>query len=202
MINNLDELKLYTEEVATKFPAIASEIKLCSPGCSKEQLATLKQEVPQLPQEYLDIANQVQLVAVSIGQLSLWPVPYGKRDFLLSLIEANTDSSNPYLDFYNSNNLVEVARLEANLICLGKIATENEGQVFLVDISSGENLAIEKLADNFEQLLVLAGNLHQISMFYEEDEDSGVSEFTFRLNRLGLDRDCASIWHGLLEEWK
>ncbi len=200
MISNLDELKRYTEKVAAKFPEIASEIKLCSPGCSEEQLIELSREVPELPSNYLDVAKQVQLVGVSIGQLALWPVPYGKKDFLASLTEANNDSSNPYLGFYSSNDLVEVARLEANIICLGRKSAENEGQAFLIDISSGLDPVIQKLADGFEQLLVIAGNLHDISMSYEDDEDSGISEFASRLNKLGVESSCASIWNELLEE--
>lgn len=200
MISNLDELKKYTEEVAARFPVIASEIKLCSPGYSEDQVVELSRVVPELPPSYLNVASQVKLVGVSIGQFSLWPVPYGKKDFTTSLTEANKDYSNPFLDFYSTNGLVEVACLEANKICLGSVAVQSEGQVFLVDISSDPNPVIHKLADNFEQLLVLAGNLHEISRSYEDDEDSGINEFASRLKKFGLDSSSISIWNELLEE--
>lgn len=200
MISNLDELKKYTEEVAARFPVIASEIMLCSPGYSEEQIVELGRVVPELPPSYLNVASQVKLVGVSIGQFALWPVPYGKKDFTTGLTEANKDDSNPFLDFYSTNALVEVACLEANKVCLGSVAAQSEGQVFLVDISSGPNPVIHKLADNFEQLLLLAGNLHEISMSYENDENSGINEFASRLKSFGLDSSSISIWNELLEE--
>jgi hypothetical protein len=200
MISNLDELIKYSENVAAKFPVIASEIRLCSPGYSDDLLAEVGNEVPYLPDSYFSVVKKIQIVGVSIGQLNLWPVPYGKKDFVASLVEANTSSDNPYLQFYKENSLVEVARLEANIVCLGRKGAQISDQVYLVDICSGPNPVLQKLANSYEQLLIVAGNLHDISMTYEDDEDAGVSKFQSRLTQLGVEVDSANIWNELLEE--
>lgn len=200
MISNLDGLIKYSENMAAKFPVIASEIRLCSPGYSDDLLVEVGNKVPYLPDSYFSVVKQIQIVGVSIGQLNLWPVPYGKKDFVASLIEANTSSDNPYLKFYDDNNLVEVARFEANIVCLGRKGSHISDQVYLVDISSGPNPVLQKLANSYEQLLIVAGNLHDISMNYEDDEDAGVSEFQSRLTQLSVDKDSANIWNELLKE--
>lgn len=200
MISNLDGLIKYSESVAAKFPVIASEIRLCSPGYSDDLLVDVGNKVPYLPDSYFSVVKQIKIVGVSIGQLNLWPVPYGKKNFVASLVEANTNSDNPYLKFYDDNDLVEVARLEANIVCLGRKGSQISGQVYLVDISSGPNPVLQKLANSYEQLLIVAGNLHDISMTYEDDEDAGVSEFQSRLTQLCVDEDNANIWNELLED--
>ena len=200
MISNLDGLIKYSENMAAKFPVIASEIRLCSPGYSDDLLVEVGNKVPYLPDSYFSVVKQIQIVGVSIGQLNLWPVPYGKKDFVASLIEANTSSDNPYLKFYDDNNLVEVARFEANIVCLGRKGSHISDQVYLVGISSGPNPVLQKLANSYEQLLIVAGNLHDISMNYEDDEDAGVSEFQSRLTQLSVDKDSANIWNELLKE--
>lgn len=200
MISNIDGLIKYSENMAAKFPVIASEIRLCSPGYSDYLLVDLGNKVPYLPDSYFSVVKHIQIVGVSIGQLNLWPVPYGKKDFVASLLEANTSSDNPYLKFYDDNNLVEVARLEANIVCLGRKGSQICDQVYLVDISSGPNPVLHKLANSYEQLLIIAGNLHDISMTYENDEDVGVSEFQSRLTQLGVDKDSTNMWKEMLEE--
>lgn len=200
MISNLNELVKYSAKVAGKFPVIASEIKLCTPGYSDAVFAKISAEVPYLPDSYFDVVKQIQVVGVSIGQLNLWPVPYGKKDFVASIVEANTSSDNPYLKFYSDNNLVEVARLEANIVCLGQKHSQICGNAYLVDISSGPTPTFLKLANSYEQLIICAGNLHDTSTTYEDDEDAGMIEFQMRLNRLGVDDRSANVWKNLLEE--
>ncbi|WP_027709949.1 hypothetical protein [Zooshikella ganghwensis] len=201
MITNLDELVSFLENIAAKFPIIASEIKLCSPGYSDEILVKLRQKAPYLPDSYFDVIKKVKIAGISIGQLNLWPVPYGKKDFVTSIIEANTSSDNPFLDFYRDKNLVEVARLEANIICLSSKSSKTSGYAYLVDISSGPNLILKMLANSFEQLLIIAGNLYDISLSYENNEEVGMNEFKTRLAQLGVDSNTSATWQELLEEF-
>ncbi|WP_221274641.1 hypothetical protein [Thaumasiovibrio subtropicus] len=200
MINNIDELKLYTDVEAAKFPTIASHIRLGSSNYSEEQIAELSRRIPELPLCYIRVVRQVELTGVSIGQFALWPVTYGSGDLLTCLTKANESCSNPFLGFYSNNYLVEVACCEANTVCIGSAAGRNEGQVFLVDISSGPNPVFLKLAENFEQFLILAGNLHDISMSYQENENSGLIEFSSRLEKFELDSSSVSTWIRMLEE--
>lgn len=200
VINDLEGLVRYSEEMAGKFPAISSEIKLYSPGCSKDYLSVLREDEQHFPCDYLALLERVQVLGVSIGQLNLWPVPYGRRELRSSLIEANSSPENPWLEFYVDNNIVEVARWEANIICLGRKNTVNEGKVYFLDISSGPQLTLRPMADSFEQLMVVAGNLHEVSMDYESDPEAGVQVFALCLASLGIKEHASSIWLELVNE--
>ncbi|MBX8489048.1 SMI1/KNR4 family protein [Pseudomonas cichorii] len=200
MINDLCELVAYSERVAQKFPSIAAEIKLCEPGVSDSDLATLVKSVPSLPDGYLNVIKQIKVFGVSIGRLTLWPVPFDRSDLVVSLLEANSSSSNPWLGFYDSNNVVEVARIESNIICLGRKPGEHEGVAYFFDVSSGPDVVLKKVANSFEQLLVIAGNMHDVVLNFEDDEDNGRKEFLSRLRKLGVGKDLFIVWSALLDE--
>ena len=200
MINDLDGLIKYSEKMATRFSVIASEIKLCSPGCSKNYLSVLREDGQYFPDDYLELLERVQVLGVSIGQLNLWPVPYGRRELSSVLIEANKSPENPWLKFYDDNEIVEVARWEANIICLGRKGSSDRGKVYFLDISSGLKLSLRPMADSFEQLMILAGNMHEVSMDYEAEPESGVQEFSLRLVTLGVKADASALWLELLNE--
>lgn len=200
MINDLDGLIQYSERVAARYSAISSEIKLCSPGCSKSYLSTLRENGLFFPEDYLVLLERVQVLGVSIGQLNLWPVPYGRQELLSALMDANSNPKNPWLEFYKDNEIVEVARWEANIICVGRKDSNGEGKVYLLDISSGPKLSLRSLADSFEQMMVVAGNLHEISMDSEAEPESGIQEFSLRLATLGIKADASALWLELLNE--
>lgn len=200
MINDLDGLIKYSEKMAAKFPVIASEIKLCSPGCSRNYLSALRADGQYFPDDYLVLLERVQVLGVSIGQLNLWPVPYGRRELLSVLIEANRSPENPWLKFYDDNEIVEVGRWEANIICLGRKGSGDKGKVYFLDINSGLKLNLRPMADSFEQLMILAGNMHEVSMDYEAEPESGVQEFSLRLVKLGVKTDASALWLELLNE--
>ncbi|GFM70308.1 hypothetical protein PSCICL_13000 [Pseudomonas cichorii] len=200
MINNLCELVAYSEQVAQKFPSIAAEIKLCEPGISDSALATLVKGVPSLPDDYLNVIKQIKVFGVSIGRLNLWPVPFDRSDLVVSLLEVNGSSSNPWLGFYDSNNVVEVARIESNIICLGRKPGEHEGVAYFFDVSSGPDVVLKKVANSFEQLVVIAGNMHDVVLNFEDDEDNGRKEFMSRLRKFGVDKDVSVVWSTLLDE--
>lgn len=200
MINDLEGLIKYSEEMAAKFPAISSAIKLYSPGYSKGYLSVLRENGQHLPRDYLTLLERVQVLGVSIGQLNLWPVPYGRRELRSSLIEANSSPENPWLEFYVDNNVVEVARWEANIICLGRKNSVDESKVYFLDISSGLQLTLRPMADSFEQLMIVAGNLHEVSMDYGSDPETGVQVFVLCLASLGIKEHASSVWLELVNE--
>ncbi|WP_339453360.1 SMI1/KNR4 family protein [Pseudomonas sp. JAI120] len=200
MINDLGGLIKYSEKIAARFSVIASEIKLCSPGYSKNYLSSLREDGQHFPDDYLVLLERVQVLGVSIGQLNLWPVPYGRRELSSVLIEANRSPENPWLTFYNDNEIVEVARWEANIICLGRKDSSNNGKVYFLDISSGHKLSLRPMADSFEQLIIVASNLHEVSIDYEEEPESGVQAFSLRLVTLGIKADSSALWLELLNE--
>ncbi|GFM58479.1 hypothetical protein PSCICF_46570 [Pseudomonas cichorii] len=200
MINDLGELVAYSEQMALKFPTIAAEIRLCKPGISNRALVHLIEGVPYLPESYLSVIREVRIFGVSIGRLNLWPVSFDKDDLVMSLIEVNGSVSNPWLDFYNANSVVEVARIGANIICLGRKFGGDEGGVYFFDVSSGPAVALKKVADSFEQLLVVAGNMHDVVMSCEGRENNGRKELMSRLRRIGVDDELFGVWSSLLGE--
>lgn len=194
MIKNVDDLKIFSEQVAQRFPIIANEIRIFSPGCSGDEVDRLKNELPNIPDSYLGVAKDIHLAGVSIGPLALWPRMFGVY-LVDALIAANRDISNPHLNVYRSNRLIEVARWEANPVCLADVSHgEQVGRVYLINVASGITPSVISVANNFSDLLLVAANACSVGFDYESEPVAGLEEFKRRLSAFGLVEHEREFW--------
>lgn len=197
MIKNLNDLIMFTTSLAQDYSSkLASQIKLESPGRQEKEINQLLKNLPFIPDNYLSLIKQVNLLGVSIGYFNLWPASFTKESLTDSIILANTDSSNPFLDYYQEKKLIEVASYEADKICLIKRNSPNnkEGKVFLIDITSTPNISETEIADSFLQLLLLAGNLGEVNRLYPDSLQKGIIEFKIRMEKLNVPKNIQEQW--------
>jgi hypothetical protein len=200
MIKDIDDLKRYTDAVAQRFSIIEDEVRMVSPGCEPNELKRLKDELPNIPASYVEVVSALRLVGISIGQFALWPRPFG-NGLVDAVITANSDSSNPHLKIYQAHGLIEVARLEANPVCVADSKQSGRsGQVFLVNVAAGPDPSIVFLANNFKDFLLQAANVHSVSLEYENEPSAGLDKLRACLSAFGLTDSDQSFWLRLAEE--
>jgi hypothetical protein len=175
MLRNLNELRDYTHTIASKAPAIARRVVLDGPGISDDELARL--ESLQLPANYVYCIRTLRLLGVVIGYFSLWPGSARAVSLSDALLHANQgDSAAAQLS--TTRGFVVVAQEEANPVCVSRSSGNAPDGVFLVDVMSSPNFRIYEIATNFEQFLLLAGNLYRIGRQREASAPDGIREMT------------------------
>ncbi len=200
MISSLNDLMDYSERYAAKRPTRASRVKLSAPGYPEDVLAELCKKLPYLPESYLKVVRRFQVMGKSIGYFNLWSGSILNKNFVNCVVKANTDSDNPFLNFYDDNLVFEVGSHDPDIVCLGRKNSPICGQAYLLDFESSEDPILRRLAISYEQMLILAGNLHETHVSYRNDKDVGFNEFLSRLSKLEVDDDIANLWSDLLKE--
>lgn len=200
MIKDIDDLIKYTETVAQQFPVIEDEVRMTSPGCSPGEIKKLTDTLPNIPVNYMDVASSIRLAGISIGQFGLWPRPFGNC-LVDAVITANCDNRNPHLKIYQTYGLIEIARLEANPVCVADSKQgERSGQVFMVNAAASPDPFIVFLANGYRDLLLLAANVHSICLEYEDDPSDGLDKIRECLSAFGVRDSEQSFWLNLAEE--
>ncbi|WP_447895915.1 hypothetical protein [Vreelandella sp. GE22] len=200
MIKNIDGLIKYTNMVAEQFPVIKDEVRITSPGCSFSEIEKIADKLPNIPTSYTDVASFICLSGISIGQLGLWPRPFG-NSLVDAIITANCDNRNPHLNIYKAHGLIEVARLEANPICIADLKqNERSGQVYMVNVAADPDPFIIFLAYNYTDMLLLAANVHSICLENEDEPSTGLEKIRECLFAFGLGSSEQSFWLNLAEE--
>lgn len=197
MIKTLNDLVRYTKQKSARIPVIAEEIELKELSPNSLSFVASGNVISSLPLNYVQVANKLSLKGVSIGTLRLYP--YSKKSSSLqeSIVDVNTQVANPYIDFYVEHDLVEVANLEADIVCIRRANSLDEGTVFLISTSAGLKQQPRELASSFEELLILRGNMDDVLDQFN-DVDAQVLEFRKRLKELGVRKDLQEVWMELL----
>jgi hypothetical protein len=166
-IQSLDELKEFTERhpLPPGIPAVDT-YPLRSPGLNDSQLGRLQDALPDLPAEYLQIA-QAYLLDIELGGVRIGPTgPRG--DVVDRLIEANGES-NPFLALLEEIRFYEVARFESDPVCVGRASGQHAGSVIWLDTTDDPHSPARRmLASDFENFLIIAGRYQQA--FLEEGD--------------------------------
>jgi hypothetical protein len=184
MLNSLTELEAWTRKLGEQVPALAHEIVLSDGGLSSDDLKSVEKALNvRLPESYGRVACAKGLYGVSIGYFGLWPTFDSGEDLRRSLIRANTEGA--------CADLVWVARQEANPICIRTAGNADEGAVFRIDRMSSPEPRCDRIADSFEQFLLLAGNLQLLTTEPVESATDAMKEVC---RRLSLPAVNAEFW--------
>lgn len=171
MIASLDELVAYTQTLGEALPELREAIVLRRPGCSQAAASLLAQRLPGIPHSYLTVARVINIDGVSIGYFQLSPSAYGGRDIAEKVIACNESAMNPLMKRHQKFGVYQVASWEADPICVAHAHGLFEmGQVVKYNIGNPTSEPIV-LAEDFEQLLLLAGNLDSIRNKHSEIDD-------------------------------
>jgi hypothetical protein len=198
MIKSISDLEKYTQKIAAKYPEEAEEIILKSPGISKEEEQIILKNIPQISAVYLNCAKRLDLIGVKLGYFFLWPAPRTEFNLSKTIIEANAEH-NPFKKILKENGLVQVALWEADPIVVANADSKyGEDRVFKINTGSPKS-NLQNLANNFEDFLIIIGNLDETAQTSEEHNEEEVNEFLEKVKYLIKDEDTLKTWQTIAE---
>jgi hypothetical protein len=69
MINSLDELVQYSEDVAKASPSISQKLRIRRPGLQSDEIAALKKLLPGIPESYVSVVESVAIDGITYARL-------------------------------------------------------------------------------------------------------------------------------------
>lgn len=206
MINNLNELQKYvTKDIDLHTdPLHKKSFMMLEPGITDNDIKLLKEKCPYIPETYTDIIKKYNFLGVSLGYFNLSPgVLY--NNLTEAIIEAQEDPffSKEFMDRYkiyqigfNNTDLIYVTH-GTKKFSEGEILFVEEGE----DIYNPQDSQIHPIAKDFEQFLIITGNMDQIQRGINEDEsnyEEKKNEFIERLRILNVDKTYQKFWLSFL----
>ena len=203
MINCISDLQKYLIDLSYKFggPREASDLILSTPGCSKEEIKELKSVFPGIPESYIKLLEAVNLNGISIGWLRVSPFSFNPEGMVANLIEGNEEGV-LFSEYASQYHLYSVATTDGFGIFVATASSPfKEGEIILIDESiyadrDNPEKWIHKLAKDFEQFLIIAGNINQIHRTIK-NEDEREQELSNRLKKLGIAEEYQQAWFHL-----
>lgn len=168
-------------------------------------LHKLKEKNIKLPKSYLKILLRYKVNGISIEDISLSPYSWKNNNIIEDLFEAYEDSFYPR-EFMDKHNMHQIGSYEADTLCVTNGTNYyKEGEILLIlyngDIYNPQDNQIKKLAKNFEQFLIMLGNLNQICTETSENyfnKEESRQEFFDRLKILNVDFEYYDGWDYVL----
>lgn len=205
MIHNIKELQEFILKKGEEFkdPLFKQSFMFTSQGCSVERVEYLKKEIPKLPESYTRFLTKLNLNGIEIGNFSLSPFGKNPVDIVEDLIEAYKD---PILDhnFMTHHNMYKIGFCSTDFICV-TAGTDNfkNGEILYVEVGcDAHNMnddKVHKLARDFEQFLLMAGNAYQIWCEMNASSfDDRFKEFLDRLKILKVSEEYYWMWPDFL----
>jgi hypothetical protein len=198
MIQTINELQEYILKDADDF----DELMMTSPGCSKERIRDLKATLPGIPDSYTKWVEALNLNGISIGYFEVSPCSFHSEDMVANVIQGNEDGI-MFWDQMRQYHLYSIATTDDYGIFVATSSSSyREGEIIIIDedIYAEEDTPekyIHKLAKNFEQFLIAAGNLNQIHQEINDDNsnwEEKKAEFIGRLKTLGVSEEYHPAW--------
>jgi hypothetical protein len=209
MIKHIEDLKCYlldkTNEFERKFGEDETFTKsnaIYKAGISDTQLTHLHEFLPELPENYTECLKKYNIFGVAVGYFSISPINWDSDSTVDSLIKAQSVEESflsrailDPLDFYwignNNDYTVYVAGKNSPCYLEGEIIAIHEF-IFNAAVKDYESYRL-LLAKDFEQFLVIAGNLNEVHRLNCES-DSGKAEMLQRLKALNVDEKYHDGW--------
>lgn len=206
MINNLHQLSHFvtndlreTDDLIFQRPCM-----MHMPGADQREIDILQKKLPELPSSYLQVIKKYNLNGITIGYFCVSPFSYKPEGISFSLIKAHDDPFFPKA-FLERHKLYQVGSYNTDLVYV-TTGTDQfaNGEVLFVDegfdIYNPQDSQVHPLAKDFEQFLIIAGNLNQVQREIHEDEsnyEEKKQEFLDRLKHLGINEKYHDIWLSL-----
>ncbi len=192
MIETLEDLVVHLERVVEAEPDLAEEIVLRSPGCTEDEIARLREVLPGLPESYLSILRRFILGGVTIGYFVLSPPMSGSVSIVDALVLANGER-NAFSTETAQRQLFIVAANESDWLCVAGESAQRPGEVWRIDLGSGSEPLLSRVADSFGQLLIGAGRLDEMAAAGAEGW-LPVEDFVDAMRLLDLDEEQLLNW--------
>lgn len=203
MINSVLELQsiFLSKGALESDPIFRRPYMMDSPGCSEEKINILLEKIPELPKSYLGLVSLYSLNGVIVDNFELSPQSFRNKDIVEGLIQAYEDPFFPK-EFMEKHKMYQIGSYNIAKLCVTSGSSQfKEGEILFIeegyDINNPQNSQIHRLAKDFEQFLIVAGNLDQIHSDNNEDNsnwEEKKAEFIERLKILGVSEEYHPTW--------
>jgi hypothetical protein len=198
VIRTLEDLHAYFQLKDAADDEPGDEIRLRKPGLSAAEIARLRELLPELPDDYLEILSRYDVEGLNIQFHSLSPFHNAfKRGVLVErLVEANQEPS-WCSDILKQHRLLEVGSVDGDPLCIASRDAALPGEVFLLD---HEWVRLVRFASRFEDLLIGLGRLDEQQQVTGPHGPAGVQLFLASIrDDLDLDDEQMKEWTSLAE---
>ena len=172
-----------------------------------ERKKYLQDNLPGLPSSYLKIISEYDVHEKSIGYISISPAARHGKDIVDTLIKANKIDTFFPKEFMEKKQIICIGSDNDFTVFVAKGSDEfEEGEVILIDeeifvyINNPAPKDIQLLNKDFEQFLIVAGNLNQVHREVKKDDsnyEEKKQEFLERLKKLNVDEKYHNAWLSL-----
>jgi hypothetical protein len=203
MISNLRELQVMLLNKASleNNTSFKRRYLMVTPGSTTERLQLLYEVMINMPLSYTNIISNYSVNGVAIDGFSLSPYSYKNKDTVEGLLEAYEDPFFPK-EFMEKHRMYQIGSYNTDILCVTAGTDQfKEGEILYIeegyDIYNPEDSQIRKIAKDFEQFLIVAGNLEEIHTEMGGDEslyEQKRQEFIDRFNKLGVSEEYHKAW--------
>jgi hypothetical protein len=178
---------------------------LTSPGCSKEEIENLKRKLPGIPDSYTKWIETFNLNGISVGYFEVCPTSFNPEGMITNLIDGNEDGV-LFSEIMRDQHLYSIATIDGLGVFVATLSSPyKEGEIVAIDESiytDGNNPGrwVNRLAKDFEQFLIVAGNLNQVHREIKNNESNREEkkcEFSGRLKKLKVSEEYHTTWINL-----
>lgn len=155
-----------------------------------------------LPKEFLDILLRFDIEGFGVSWVNFLHIPYEARSLpVTERVVASLEESDNY-------NFPELANYEPGYVCVGMFDAGNillkkashmhsKSDVYMCEIGSGWNKPITKIADSFEQFMLILANF---VYYYSEDysKHPEIRNRIFDYFSLDIPTDAKDEWRWIL----
>jgi hypothetical protein len=206
MISNIRDLIIFSRKSADEvgYPLPKSEDPVWSEydSCTIYEneapniIERLQKAFPNLPESYVSFIKKYEVRGVSIGRWELSVCSSKKEDFVEEMLEWN-DPENIRSSIARKHDLYYWGSDGGDeYFVAGKESDFNEGEILAIDHEEyfDEEVSIRKMAESYEQFLIICGNLYQVSRDESLDEEEKIEEMKIRLKTLELEGEYVKSW--------
>lgn len=156
----------------------------------------LEKRLP-LPPIYRAYTQKLRLQGAVLGYFSLWPGAARGQGLIEALDAANGVDRDKYVGVTNAWLLI-VGSHEGNPICVDR-SPEREDLVYVIYMSSSPVASVTNIASDFESFLLLAANLHKISVTPHLSLPEAVHEMSRCCTHFGCNEGQFAHWRAEIE---
>ncbi len=204
MIESLEELQKYVLEGADDFDDLIFKrsYMMTSPGCCEEEIEELKAALPGIPDSYTKLVEAINLNGIDVGYFEVCPASFNPEGMVANFIEGNKGEV-LFWEYMQQYHLYSVATIDGYGIFVATASSPyKEGEIIIIDVDiyadkDNPEQWIHRLAQDFEQFLLIAGNLNQIKRQIKEDDsnyEEKKQEFLDCLKKLGVSEAYHQVW--------
>jgi hypothetical protein len=190
MINNLNDLQAYFNQLDRSYPQDIIDFNFSSPGIDAREVAILKESLPYLDDDYLKCASLFNLKGVKLGYFDFSPSSFDVALLSESILRAN-GPLNLFGELFESMEMVNVAYCYTE-----PIVVQKGGKVFMFAHDNPKDFC--QIAESFSLFLLAVGNLGQAGCEFEGQP--AVDELVRRLQILGFPEDLVERWRFFAQE--